>query len=195
MKERSLKKGEFLFKDGERGREMFIVEKGQLDIPIAGTNGTVAISIHEGQLCGEHTLFFDRPRNVSAVCASDTCKVRVLNAPDFFALLALQPSLAESFREICYRREFRKALCHTTKKPFPRTVHELRKAFDVIDTNHTGAIELCELRAMIKRFDPQYTEENVHDILKALDLSNTGKVTWEEFRRVFRINKRGRLHM
>jgi CRP-like cAMP-binding protein len=192
MKERNLTRGEFLFEKGDRGKEMYLVEEGQLDIPINGTRA--ALSLQPGQLAGEHALFFDRAQNVSAVCGSDTCKVHVLYAPDFFALLKTQPALAESFREICYRREFRQALCHLTKKPFPKSEDELHMAFNVIDDNGTGVIELDEVRAMIKRFDPRYTEEQVQDILKALDLNHTGTVSWEEFKRIFR-TRRGRLPM
>lgn len=191
MKERNLVKGEFLFQKDDRGTEMYIVEEGQLDIPI---NGRVALSLQPGELAGEHALFFDRPQNVSAQCGSNTCKVHVMYAPDFFALLKTQPALAESLREICYRREFRQALCNLTKKPFPTTEKELRVAFDVIDVNRNDSIDLEELHAMIKRFDPQYTDEHVQDILKSLDLDHNGTVTWEEFKRIFR-KKRGRLNM
>jgi CRP-like cAMP-binding protein len=192
MKERNLTRGEFLFQKGDHGNEMYIIEEGQLDIPIHETRA--ALSLQPGQLAGEHALIFDRPQNVSALCGSNTCRVHVLYAPDFFALLKTQPALAESFREICYRREFRQALCHLTKKPFPKTEQELRLAFNVIDANGTGVIELEEVRAMIKRFDPRYTEEQVQDILKALDLNHSGTVSWEEFKRIFRI-RRGRQHM
>jgi len=53
----------------------------------------------------------------------------------------------------------------------------------------SGAIELREIRNMLKHFDPAYTEQCIRDILQSLDLDDSGKVSWAEFKRIFGMDK------
>ena len=108
---------------------------------------------------------------------------------DFYKLLETHPSLRESIRDICLRREFQKAVSHRLGKPFPKTEAELREAFDTVDNGKSGAIELRELRTIIKRFDPSFTEQDIREILESLDLDQTGKIHWGEFKKMFGLRK------
>lgn len=186
MKDTVLNKGDFIFQVGEEGKDMYILEEGKVNISVQGHN---VLSLQPGEMCGEHSLIFGRPRNVSAQCVSDLCKLHVLRARDFYGLLDLHPSLKESVRDICLRRDFQKALCFKIKKSFPKKEADLRAAFNSMDRNDSGAIELRELRTMIKQFDPTYTEADIRDILKSLDLNDSGSLTWAEFIRIFGMDK------
>jgi Ca2+-binding EF-hand superfamily protein len=93
-----------------------------------------------------------------------------------------------TMRDICLRREFQKAMCFKTKKAFPKKEEELRVAFEAVDRNKDGVIELPEIRSMIKNFDPTYTEKDIKDIVRTLDLTDSGVVRWEDFKRIFEMN-------
>ena len=187
LKEKTIKNGEFLFQKGQEGTELYVLEDGEINLSIEGH--TVS-SVQPGMMTGEHSLIFGKPRNVNAICVSDTCKVQVLRARDFYALLDSHPSLKEGIRDICLRREFQKALCFKLSRCFPRNENELREAFDAIDGTGSGVIEVHDVRAMIKRFDPTYTEADVRDILNSLALKESGKVTWAEFVHIFGMEKK-----
>ena len=186
MKEKVVYKGEYLFQTGQEGKEMYILEDGKVDILVKHHR---VLSLKLGEMCGEHSVIFDRPRNTTAQCVSDQCTVHVLRARDFYTLLDLHPSLRDSVRDICFRRDFQKALCSAIGRSFPRTEAELRMAFDEVDTNRSGFLELANVRAMIKQFDSLYTEEDICEILKSLDLDESGKISWSEFMRIFGMDK------
>lgn len=184
MKQVHIPHGDFVFKTGDKGNEMYILEDGNIDVSVRGH--TVLSLTQPGEMCGEHSVIFGRPRNVTAQCKSpDGCRLHVLRARHFYNILDLHPSIKESVRDICFRRDFQKALCYRIKKAFPRDDKELKAAFDKIDRNGSGVIELQEIRTMIQQFDPTYTEDDIREILRSLDLSDSGNLTWPEFLRVF----------
>lgn len=182
MKEVDLTRGDYVFRKGEDGNELFIIEEGKLDVVI---NNAVVLYLKPGEMTGEHSLMFNRPRNVDAKCASDHCKLHAMRGGDFYKLLETHPSLKESIRDICLRREFQKAICFRTGKAFPKREEDLRDAFDTVDNGKSGAIELRELRTIVKRFDPYFTEQDIREILNSLDLSLDGKIHWAEFKKMF----------
>jgi serine/threonine protein kinase len=185
MQQRTYTKGDLLFKKGDKGSEMFIIESGKVDLLV---DDHTVLTLEPGELCGEHSLVSGFPRNVSAKCVSDGCKAQVLRARDFYTLLDLHPSMKATIRDICLRREFQKAMCFKTKKAFPKKEEELRAAFEAVDAGKNGVIELNEIRSMIKNFDPTYTEKDIKDIVRTLDLTDTGVVRWEDFKRIFEMN-------
>jgi Ca2+-binding EF-hand superfamily protein len=86
---------------------------------------------------------------------------------------------------MCLRREFQKAVCLKTKRPFPKNEKELREAFDAVDLAHAGALKLRNIRNLIQEFDPSFTEDDIQDILHSLDLDDSGEVSWTEFKKIF----------
>jgi serine/threonine protein kinase len=181
MEDRLYSKGDFLFKEGENS-ELMIMDEGAVDITVQGHK---VVTVQPGELIGYRSFMFGRPTNVSAQCVSDSCRLHVPKPRDFHKLLKSQPVLEDSIREMCLRREFRKALCLATKKPFPRNEKELKEAFELIDLDKSGFLNLDEIKVMIEKLDPTYTEKEVQDILNSLDLDETGKVSWAEFKRIF----------
>jgi hypothetical protein len=182
LKEVNYKRGDYVWRKGDEGKQLYLIEEGRIGVNV---DDLVVLTLRPGELCGEHSLVFGRPRNVDAVCVSEHCKLQAMSAGDFYKLLESHPSLKESIRDICLRRDFQKALCARIKKPFPKKIADLREAFDIVDNSKSGAIELRELRTIIKRFDPNFTEHNIREVLQSLDLDESGKVSWAEFKKMF----------
>jgi serine/threonine protein kinase len=182
MKEVTFMKDEYFYKQGEKGKELFILEDGKADVLV--DNHTV-FSVRPGELCGEHALLFGRPRNTSGKCVTDSCTLHVLKASDFFKLLKTHPSVQETLRDIGLRRQFQKALVFATKKEFPTMEKELREAFEAADYNRSGRIDLSDITVMLKNMDSTFTDADIKEILGSLDLDGSGAVNWEEFKRIF----------
>lgn len=182
MEEKTFKKGDYLFRKGEKGHELFLVDEGT----VAVMSGEQELFfVRKGEMTGEHSFVFGRNRNVDAKCYDDECKVFAMKARDFYKLLDSHPSFKECIRDICLRREFQKAICAKTCHSYPQTEAALREAFDLVASESSGTIELESIRSLLKDFDSTYTEQSIKDILGALDLDENGAVTWEEFQRLF----------
>jgi CRP-like cAMP-binding protein len=183
LKYQTVRRNEFIFTEKDLDAELYLLDVGHVDITM---NGQKVFSVRRhGDIFGEHSLIFGRPRNVAAQCRSETCKLHVLSARDFDAIVNLHPSMKSSLQNLFNRREFQKAVCRMTYKPFPENEVDLRRAFDTVDKNHTGKLELDNIRNAIKELDPAYTEADVLGILTSLDLDESGEVSWPEFKRLF----------
>lgn len=185
LREMTVPGGEYLYKVGDEGRELFILDEGKVDILV---EDHVVLSLKPGDMCGEHSLIFSRPRNTSAKCVSSNCKVHVMTARDFHAFLKSSPVVKESLHDVAKRREFQKAIVFKTKRAFPTEPRDLRAAFNAADEDSSGFLSLENVRSMLKRMDPSMTETEVQSILKALDLDESGRVSFEAFRRIFQLD-------
>jgi Ca2+-binding EF-hand superfamily protein len=65
-------------------------------------------------------------------------------------------NIKTSLREVCYRREFQKALVKKTNKEFPN-VEDLRQVFDAADLDKSGVLHIDEVTCLLKSFDPSMT--------------------------------------
>lgn len=102
--ERRFNEGDTLYTAGEEGSSLFIIDKGLINI--VGQD----ILIPPGEVVGEHALLTGLPRNATVVCSSEECVAYEMSAKDFAYLLSSSPSMKKSFRDICFRRDFRKAI-------------------------------------------------------------------------------------
>lgn len=187
MKERTVNKGEYLFRKGEEGNELYVLEEGEVDLSLGGHRVS---SVGPGEMTGEHSLIFGKKRNVDAICVSKKCKLQIMRARDFFQLLDSHPSLKEGIRDICYRREFQKALCLKLNRPFPKDEAGLKEAFDLLDNGNKGELDFRDVKFLIRKFDVTYSEQEIKDIMNSLSLKEDGKVTWEEIRHIFGMDKK-----
>jgi hypothetical protein len=183
--EKKFKNGDTLFREGEEGKELFIVEEGFVDVSVQGRKVFVA---HAGDVTGEHSLVLGRPRNTTATCASNECKVVTMRARDFYTFLNSAEHVKESIHDICLRREFMKALVYRTRKPFPTDPRGLKWAFGQVDTGNKGKIDLDDVRVMLKEMDPTLKENDLNDLWKALDVSEAGYITFDVFERIFKLD-------
>lgn len=92
-----LKKGESLYKAGEEGKELYVLEEGRVNVFV---HGSAVLSKNPGDVFGIHSLISGRPRNGTATCVSDVCKARKMKARDFDNLIKSSPVLQESFQDM-----------------------------------------------------------------------------------------------
>ena len=183
MEDMYAREGDQIFQQGDGGKQCYILEEGTVDISV---NDHRVFRVRAGEMFGERGPILGQCQNTSAKCISPGgCKFHILKEKDLQKMLDLHPTLKESVRDTCYRREFQKGVCLLTKKPFPENEADLKKAFDAVDINNSGVLELRNIRNAIMRMDSSFKESDVRDILKSLDLDNSGEVSWKEFKRIF----------
>mmetsp|Transcript_7856 Transcript_7856/g.12467 ORF Transcript_7856/g.12467 Transcript_7856/m.12467 type:complete len:836 (-) Transcript_7856:441-2948(-) len=179
MREKTYKQDEVLFEQGMKGSNLYLVKEGDVDIY---RDGFKVRTLKKGEMTGEHAAFYHKKNyNVTAKCVGESCKIGILKGKDMHALFRNNPSLQSSFHDIILRRDFKKAICASTRRKFPETEEELRASFDDIACR-AETLELADLRRLMLDFDPTYTEQDIHSLLKSMDLNNSGNVTWEEFK-------------
>lgn len=172
-----------IFRAGDPGTHLYLVEEGEVDISVR--NSTVR-HLKANEWTGEHAVLFGKPYNVTARCVSEGgCRVQAMDSRVLQRLFEADPSLKQDFRELVLRRDFKKALCAKIGRAFPRTEQEIKSAFDSIDVQGRGEIELDGLRSMVQRFDSTYGEKDIQDMFQSLDLNGSGKLSWKEFHRIF----------
>jgi CRP-like cAMP-binding protein len=186
MEEKTFQKGEYLYKEGEQGDNLYILERGKINVVV---QDQTVFGLKPGDMCGEHALITGRKRNSSAVCTSDECVVLAMKARDFNAFLKKSPNVKDSMYDICMRRELQKAIVFKTKKAFPQDNADLRAAFEAADEDDSGKISLDNVRTMLLRMDPTISSTDMKHVLKSLDLDESGDVKWEEFQRILQANK------
>lgn len=204
LKDRFFNKGEALFKEGDDGQSLFLVESGVVDVLTKNQN---VFSATAGNVCGEHSVLMDKPRNTTALCASDTgCEAFEMSRDDFNRTMEKSPDLKGSVRTLCLRREFKKAVVFRLKRKFP--YDDPRLAFDAAHKNQKSFVaswfkldgspikarkkgkgndlDFDDIACMMRDMDPNYTDEEVWEVIRAIQLrgeSNT--VSYEEFKKVF----------
>jgi len=84
---RQLKDGDFLAKQGEVGRELFIVNEGLVEVTILERNVQRAVvKLGTGQLIGEMSLVDRGPRSATVRAIHDPTYVQVIQHDDFHTL-------------------------------------------------------------------------------------------------------------
>ena len=58
---------------------------------------------------------------------------------------------------------------------------ELKKAFQVMDSNNDGVVTRDELMALLKGLGEEVTDEVVDEMIKIADDNGDGKIQFEEF--------------
>ena len=185
LKPLHFKKDDIIFKEGSEAEGLFIVENGSVDVCVQSKR---VFSSTSGDIVGEHSLVMNRPRNTTAICASDDCLLYEMKARDFYELYNTSRHIKASLREVCFRREFQKALVKKTKKEFP-SVDDLREVFDAADIDRSGCLSIEEGADLLKSFDPSLTDEEVKEVLASLDLDSSGKISFNEFKIIFGMNE------
>jgi len=97
-KVRTLKSGEVLFRKGEPGSSMYVIDSGEVEIvlPVDPPVNEVQLSIlKEGEFFGELSLFADTPRTATARAVTDT-KLVEMQRVDFITLAMERPSIGVS---------------------------------------------------------------------------------------------------
>eukprot|EP00966_Prymnesium_polylepis_P328359 7384165-Prymnesium_polylepis.1 len=61
----------------------------------------------------------------------------------------------------------------------------LRTAFEDIDVDHSGSLSTAEVQQLMDRLQMSCSEARRDEIMRAMDLTGNGEVSYEEFRTVF----------
>jgi CRP-like cAMP-binding protein len=98
LRERGLRKGQVLFREGDGGDEMFVVRRGSIVISkaVTGRVEQVLARIGPGDFFGEMALFDRSPRSATVQADSDSTLL-VLDRPALDALTVNSPRAAAAF--------------------------------------------------------------------------------------------------
>ena len=171
LKPINLKKGEFVFREGEDSKEVFIIEDGKMNMEL---HGHVLATNLPGDMIGVAAVITNLDRNCSAKCVSKSCRVHMMKAKEFFDFMDTSPILKSSVYDVALRKEFTKAVAYKTKKKFPLSLKDLREVFDSIDVQRDGEITLDELEALLWSFDQNVPASVVEGIMNSLDIDASG---------------------
>jgi CRP-like cAMP-binding protein len=90
---RTFKKNNMIFAEGEPGNELFVIQKGSVKIiKIADDKETLLAVLKVGDIFGAMALLEDKPRLASAVAYED-CNVMTVNKANFELMITSQPQL------------------------------------------------------------------------------------------------------
>jgi CRP/FNR family cyclic AMP-dependent transcriptional regulator len=95
-----LPEGRVLTREGERGREFFVLIDGQVEVR---RNGRKVGTMGPGEFVGELALISDRPRTAT-VTATKPLRVLVVKDTDFRSVLLRTPNIALKVLEAAARR-------------------------------------------------------------------------------------------
>lgn len=125
-----------------------------------------------------------RPRNCSAHCA-DGCVLLEMSGPDFLELTKRAPDIMSSLRDLSLRRDFKKAVVHRLRKEFP--YDNPREAFDAVKnpTSTSRNLQYDDISALMRELHPEYTEDDIWEMIRVLALTNSNDVSFDEFKKVF----------
>ena len=91
-----MRKSEVLFRFGEIGTSMVVIEEGTIEITIPVEKKEMQISVlHEGEFVGELALIDGLPRTATAR-ALESCRVQEMRRDDFVSFLLDRPTVAIS---------------------------------------------------------------------------------------------------
>jgi CRP-like cAMP-binding protein len=95
-----LPEGKALIKEGERGREFFVLLDGEADV---NKGGRSINTMRKGDFFGEIALVTKMPRTASVTATTDV-RVLVVNERDFDALLKRSPEISRGVAEALAER-------------------------------------------------------------------------------------------
>ena len=91
---REFKKGEVIIREGDVGREMFIIKSGSVEVLKKDGGSLIPLAVLErGDFFGEMAILEDAPRTATVV-ARETTELVVLNVGNFLIKIRKDPSFA-----------------------------------------------------------------------------------------------------
>jgi CRP-like cAMP-binding protein len=79
--------GTVLFRDGEPGKEMYVVQQGKVHVSKrVGDVEKILATLGPGEFLGEMSILNNKPRSATATCAT-ACKLLVIDAKTFEAMI------------------------------------------------------------------------------------------------------------
>lgn len=108
-----------------------------------------------------------------------------MSGPDFLRITKQAPDIMSSLRDLSLRRDFKKAVVHRLQKEFP--YDNPREAFDAVksSTSTSRNLQYNDISALMRELHPEYTDEDILEIIRVLALTNSNDVSFDEFKKVF----------
>ena len=96
--------GEIIFREGEEGEEMYVIQAGKVNITKSTHSGEVTIATLEaGEVFGEMALFDKMPRSATALAEEDA-RILTVDKRKFFSSISRDPTLAFKILESMSQR-------------------------------------------------------------------------------------------
>jgi NTE family protein len=122
----TFKAGEVIFRQGERGRSLYVVRSGVVEVRLESRDGVVPIArLTRGDCLGEMAIMTGQARSASAVAVADSLLLR-LDEEDFRWAISRFPMLSYNIGRILSER-----LLNTTRREF--TTHSRGRVFLVLE--------------------------------------------------------------
>ena len=87
--------GDVIFEEGSKGRELYVVLDGQVEIAkINGASKTVIVTLGKGEFFGEMAVIDGSSRSATAIAGAPDTKVMRINHARFVYLVSQQPAFA-----------------------------------------------------------------------------------------------------
>lgn len=104
MESKRFSAGQVVFKEGEKGSEMYFIVSGRVSVfkTINGEKIELAV-LTKGDFMGEMTLFLNEPRSANAIAVEDT-QVAVLNKELLLGEIQTNPQFAYGMIHILLKR-------------------------------------------------------------------------------------------
>jgi serine/threonine protein kinase len=176
----TFKKGDVLYRLGTNDDVLYIVDSGKVKITVEGNH---VFTAGKGNICGEQSVITGLKRNGTAQCETDSCVCQVMTGREFRRLMDLNPDAKASLRELCLRRDLKKAIVHKLQADFP--YDNPMVAFLAVGVDENGLLGVNSITKIMRDMDPEYTDNEIEELVKIMDLTNSGTVSFEEFRKVF----------
>ena len=150
---RSVAPGETIFRKGELGRSMFVIESGEIHLEFG--EGMAPKVIGEREFLGELALFIGDHQRVASAIATTESHLRVIDQAGFENLLANEPLLLAKFmrRSFTYLVASEQQLVANLKRrneDLISTLHSLRQTQTML-TNANNLVRTDELTGLTNR--------------------------------------------
>jgi CRP-like cAMP-binding protein len=172
--------GDFVYREGDLKKSLYIVEEGIVELVVAGHP---VLKLKSGDIFGEHSIIFDRPRNASARCVTGNCKVIEIEGKAVNIIFAESSSLRDSVKESSLRRDFQKAVVFKTRKEFPKTYKALKAAFKAVTP--TDEITLPMMSSVLRNMNPEIQDEDIKAVFDSIDMDRQGSIDFATFKLIF----------
>jgi serine/threonine protein kinase len=180
-------KGDVVYKEGDVGQDMYHVLEKDGGVLEVSHGDQVVHQYQDGDSFGETSLLFERPRSSTVTCVSEKCLLQVMSGADFRAVVDSNPNMASALKNMCRKRLFKRAIkAHSLKQGRSLSNEDIQKTFDEADVDRSGSLNLDEVAEIMTHMDPNFPRSEIEALLKYIDVDEDGKVSLEEFKRLFR---------
>ena len=192
---RDLAPGTVLFREGDTGAEMFVIQSGQVRISKRVANGDkVLATLGPGEFLGEMAILNAKPRVATATVSDDgPAKVLVIDAARFEQMIANNREITlRLIKKLASRLDSADALIEILmhKDPKARVMRGLSRHAEAFGVQTDGGVRVqltaTELSAQVN-VDPAQTEEVLGRLkrVRVLSIEPSGTILVHDLDRLF----------